>query len=260
MKKGIRIKIKYCFVSCLMIVNNLMCSIGGSEPIFTQDKSVKKAAVKMEITVNYNPNPVYLMLDQNLIMKTAADGFTPKSGKGDGQYRALGTTYLSWQAKSAYEIIMYTDNINDLGLTSMLPHESQSVSYKTARVEYYNGIYPPKPWKQSNPPFFIPFKVWVPMTAGPGETTAPIDANGVIMETDWNNSFYGVPEKMAIDPAIGTYGSAKKVIASIVTNKAPFRIEMTFGLDLFNSKYASNAVLYPERIYNGKVYVELIGN
>lgn len=254
-------------VCCTIFLTALpIPGISAINPIFESTDTMQKASVDISIQVQYGTHPVSLSLDNNFIMKTAADGFSEKQEKAADRYRVIGSAYLNWHAKSAYEIIMYTDNIHELGFSFLLS-ESLSTSNKIARVGFFSGLMPKELIDLSLQGIIptkivpgIPFKVWVPLTAGTGETTAPASSNGIISETAWKNSFFAVPEKSAVHADVGSYGSYKKVIASIRTNKTYDTIEMTFGLDLNNANFQKNAQIFPDQIYKGKVYIELIGN
>ena len=235
-------------------------------PKYSSTESRSTAKVDMEITVTYNPNPAFIDVEQTTFIKTQADGFSIKNASDPDRYRKIGTTFVTWQPKGVYEVLIYTDNIHRLNLTSTLPPESETPANKAKSVDFFAGINPPKPWPNYLPfPYFIPVKVWVPRTAGPGQDTAPVNPNGSIDPVYWDKdsaeqSYFYVPERMAVDMTIGTYGSYKKVIASTQEGTNPFRLEVTFAIDLSDNNFNNNYTLLNHKKYEGVFYFDLVGN
>ncbi len=267
------------------------------EPIFNHENEKITVYVDLGIVVSANPNPVFLDVEQTDFIRTQADGFSETWPSNPARYRKIGTTYLTWQSRGLYEIVIYTDNINRLGLNSKLPAETESPTEKANTVDLFTGLhllYPWEQWVQTSPewplwryqfgrPRFWPMKVWVPKTAGlvnigtesePNyvpQLTAPVNPDGSINTEYYNGgtgynpepSFGYIPEKMAVNTALpvesALYGSYKKVIASIFDKTWPPRIELTFAIDLANETLAFNADLELYQ-YEGTVIIHLIGN
>jgi len=232
--------------------------------------SIVSDPVEISIEIQENNTPMYITVDQTEFIKNKSDGFDPLA-LGVNQYRAIGTTYVSWQPSDIYEIIIYTDNINEVGLGSYMDPLWQ-VSTKVGQVSKRSGLRICQPLIQTYAnALFVPFKVWVPRTAAAGQTTAPVNPDGTIdkiyidptnPETSPDLSFYYIPEKMAVDGRIGTYGSYKKVIASAFDATFPHRIEVTFGMDVTHRNIANNKMngVCNHMRYEGHVVIDLVGN
>ena len=246
---------------------------------FTAADSKEQDSVELTVIVNVNPNPVFLSVEQSDYIRTQADGFSNKEESDADRYRMIGSTHLTWQSRGLYEIIIYTDNINTLGLTAYMPPEFVPAAAKQGFVDTYTGLHPLYPWSGGVTPSFWPIKVWVPKTAGlvnvgtpadpeyVAQETAPVNPDGTIDSEYFNGgtiynpeaSFSYIPEKVAVDASVGSYGSYKKVIASTYDKTWPPRIELTFGIDLANSSLDSNASSGFHQ-YEGTVIIHLIGN
>lgn len=257
-------------------VNTAYCA----EPFFSDGASQTTDSVNLSIEISYNPNPSFLAVEQTDFIRTQANGFGFKTPADPGRYRHIGTTYLTWQSRGVYEIIIYTDNINSLGLQFFLPPEGESPELKSNVVNMFGGLYPPQSIWPAGMPSFVPFKVWVPKTAGlvnigtdlspnyVAQTTAPVNPDGSVDAEYYNGgtaqnpepSFGYIPEKLAVDLSVGTYGSYKKVIASTFDKTWPPRIEMTFAIDLANSSITNNYNAYGIGQYEGVVIIDLVGN
>jgi hypothetical protein len=160
---------------------------------------------KLEVTVtfDYSPLEASLSLSQSSFVKTKKDGFELKA---TSQYagKVIGTAYLSWQAKGLYEIVLYTDNVADIGpiiadafnwdvpnLFETITDKKTRVAKKSTYIESFTGIHPIT-WNTSHfiPGFTtvcLPVKVWLLKTAGvlaSGEPqeTAPVEPDGSIRD------------------------------------------------------------------------------
>ncbi len=246
---------------------------------FTAADAKAEVSLEMAVLISVNPNPVFLAVEQTDYIRTQADGFSNKEESDTDRYRMVGSTYLTWQARGAYEIIIYTDNINTLGLSAYMPGETAPIATKVNFVDTFSGLHALYPWPVGVIPWFWPIKVWVPKTAGlvnigtPADPeyvvqeTAPVNPDGTIDSEYFNGgttynpeaSFGYIPEKLAIDASIGLYGSYKKVIASTQDKTWPSRIELTFAVDLANSNLDANESSGFNQ-YEGTIIIHLIGN
>ena len=256
------------FTLCLLTVN---ISVAGT--LLSPDDQMVHKSIGLDITLSYNPNPAFLTIEQTIFVKTKADGFFIKGTTDPGRYRCIGTTYVSYQPKGVYEVLVYTDNISHLGLESSLPDSSYSAQYRANAVDTLSGLVPAQPWATGRPEF-VPWKLWVLRTACAGQTTAPVYPDGSIDPMYWestipatyppqdnpNLSFYYIPERLAVDINSGEYGSYKKVVASTGDGIKPFRIEVTFGIDLSHSSFTTNASKLNHKKYEGILYFDLVGN
>ena len=231
--------------------------------------SVTSDPIEISIEIQENHTPMSISLDQTEFIKNKSDGFDPYAVTGI--YRSIGTTYVNWQPSDIYEILIYTDNINELGLAGFID-PLWPVGTKVGQVSKRSGLRICEPVLKSYiNSFFVPIKVWVPRTAIAGQTTAPVNPDGTIdkdyfdpdePETSPYLSFYYIPEKMAVDERIGTYGSYKKVIASAFDATFPHRIEVTFGMDVTNRNIVNNQTqgISNHIRYEGHVIIDLVGN
>ena len=256
------------FILCLLIVN-----ITSAETFLSPDDQIVHKSIGLDITVSYNPNPAFLIVEQTVFVKTKADGFTLKLSADPDRYRCIGTTYVSYQPKGVYEILVYTDNIGRFGLENLLSEPSATPQKKANSVDKFSGLALAEPWG-SVTPYFIPWKLWVLRTAGPGQTTAPVNPDGSIDPIYWEStipdsspaqdnpdlSYYYIPEKLAVDINNGEYGSYKKVIASTADGIKPFRIEVTLGINLSEPNFYHNATNLSHKKYEGILYFDLVGN
>ena len=226
--------------------------------------------LEISVEIQKSPIPMWISTDQTDFIRNKSNGFDPNAYTN--KYRRIGTTYVSWQPSDIYEILIYTDNINELGLNSRF-YENQSgwtPAYKELWVSNYSGL-------RLKPPitgnyydvYYIPFKVWVPRTALANQTTAPVNPDGTIdkkyiypdnSEPKDDLCFYYVPEKMAVDSNVGTYGSYKKVIASAFDATFPHEIEVTLAMDVTNQFIGGNAIYANHKKYEGHVIFDLVGN
>lgn len=167
----------------------------------------------LDITIefDYSPSTVSLELNQNTFIKTSIDGFQmvpnpyinpPNNtvlqiGIADRTVKLIGTAQLTWQPKGLYEIIMYTDNITELGFAPFLSGigttgtPAQRTTQKANFADRLTGLYPlytTNPLSVQLPQGFLFFKAWTQATAARNQDTAP-HVNGAIHPRDYYGTF-----------------------------------------------------------------------
>lgn len=256
--------IKTVFVVMMMLLSR--SPLAQTEPNGSID------SIDISVEIKKSDTPMFLAIDQTEAIRTRADGFEIGASN---RFRAVATAHITWQPSDIYEIYVYTNNIENLGLKEYLDLDKVDIKSQMARIDTYTGLYP-------RPPLggtvyldtlllrgFVPFKVWVPLTALWGQTTAPVNSDGSIdkkyiaPESDEPQDylcFYTVPEKLAIDGRIGTLGSYRKVVASAFHGTFPYRAELTFGLDLWNQNLVNNQLHVPHGKYQANVIIDMASN
>lgn len=241
-----------------------------SFPFYAQaENHVTSEPLEISIEIQKNHTPMWINVDQTDFMKNQSDGFNIFAT--NKIYRKIGTAYASWQASDIYEILIYTDNINELNLSTYVPLQVPA-KVKMLYASKFAGLRLRQPISRPyGQTFFVPFKVWVPRTAGKGQVTAPVNPDGSIdakyfTSLDPDNSedlsFFYVPEKMAVDDDLAgsTYGSYKKVIASAFDATYPHKIELTFAMDVTNRNIGANIGNALHKKYEAHVIIDLVGN
>ncbi len=242
----------------------LSCSIACYAQQTTNHKT---ASLDISVEVKTNPAPIFLTIDQTDLIRTQADGFVIGSAKS---YRKIGTVNIAWQPNDLYEIRLYTNNIDQYNLKPAWLDQHIDVQTRITAVSFYTGMHLCEPFPADiwNLPF-VPFKVWVPLTALPDQTTAPVNSDGSIERKYYTKTldgddssicFFTVPEKWAVDETIGTYGSYKKIIASTMQGTYPYNIELTFAMDLTDNNLISNNSNGFHNRYEANVIIDMVSN
>jgi len=233
----------------------IICIVFSSLYSSAQDQMVRKGDAKpvnVELKFSINPEPAYITVaGPNYFVRTQADGFVIPAANDDPKYKKIGTTYITWQAKGTYEIIIYTDNYGSIPEGSR-PAQSKAVMERFAGLRvpdsYWNGSFMPKN---------LSLKFWYPGIGG-GET-APVNPDASITQANWDAFFSYVPEKFAYLTTTSLPGSYKKVIAK-TGDLFPDGMELTFAMNISDPNIYYNHTYIGVSEYIGTVYLNLIGN
>jgi len=256
-KRGLRKMKKYneqsvgckIITVCLCSVLLSAVTINHLESALITEKAKKNVSVALQFY--QNPEPAYIAVcGPNLFIKTQADGFVEKSPDAPDRYRKIGTTYIKWQAKGTFEIIIYTDNY------SAIPQNESESEWPLKEVSSCSGLRIPF-WSFEIVPKFLPIKFWIPENGG-GET-APVKPDLSIDPDAWKDMYLYVPEKLAFAQGSNQPGSYKRVIAK-TGDVYPEGMELTFALNLGDEVIEYNSTNLNTKQYTGTVYLNLIGN